>query len=200
MTPVPGQYGDLARQCLRHRLPASGILPIVTRLEQTLRAAVLTDLYLSGRIDSSGPALQIDTTRVSDSATDRILDDVEQHPTRSVGDLLRRGPSLRHDLAQALIEAGDWKPRIAGRYRELSPITIRLHDAGDVTSIVRNQKPAGVRDTCLAILLQPWVGIDQTLYIRCEQAGPFLHDYMRMYGLTDAEYHVSDLIARMVWP
>lgn len=197
---MPSQYGDLARQCLRHRLPVSGILPILTRLDQTLRAAVLTDLYLSGRIDSSVPALEIDTTHVGDSATDRIIDDIERHPTRSLGDLLRLGPSLRHDLARTLIESGCWKARIAGRYRELSPFTIRLHGDGDVTAIVRNQKPAGVRDTCLAILLQPWVGIDESLYTRCEQAGPFLHEYTQMCGRTEAEYHASDLIGRMVWP
>lgn len=188
------EFGGLSREVLRHWLRPSGRLPRVMPSQQILRAGLLTDLYLSGRIWDNGQQLTVDTADTSDPATNRILAAVERHPARPMFASLARGPAVRKVLVESLLSDGTWQHRSRHRYRDLRPDTIRLHPL-HVDRIVTAERQANPYMTCMAILIQPALDIDKDVYPRCGPAATFLREVIRAYGAPRRRYTPLDAIA-----
>jgi len=183
LTDLPYAFGELARQCLRHRLPRSTILHNFAPLEKCLRSAVVADLYLSGRIVNSG-GLRLDTDATGDVTTDTLLTFVSQHPDWLLSDLLADGPSVRDEVTESLIIRGIWKRRSGRRFREMDPDSIFLTGSEELADVIVRGQSASILETSLAVLLLPWKGIDDRVYARCGAASEFLKSYTMANGFV----------------
>lgn len=173
--------GELARQCARHWVSRAGRLSRPAQLDRVLAAAIVAELYLRDRIESSG-VLVIDTSPCGDEAIDALLAFVEEHPSVDLAELLRRGPSLKAAVTSSLLASDVWERRPLGRVVDLDPGSIILPRSSDLARVAAGDHPADAFASSLAMLLHPLTNSDASVYRRCGQAGPFLRDYVARYG------------------
>jgi hypothetical protein len=187
-------FGALARAYVRHHLPRSGLLPRLVQFGPCLRAAVIADLYLAGRLVSTATEgdIESDTGPTGDAATDLVLDYIDRNPSSSLERLLRLGPSLRDEVVHSLVATQVWSVRIYRvRYRDAEPETIRFPKVKDAAAVVKGEATADTWSTVLALLLHPWSGADDQLYEACGAAGPFLRGYVSYRAFDNADNRSS---------
>ncbi len=139
-------------------------LPVVTRRPQSallnpvVRAAVLSDLALSGALVQAGDGLEIDTTATGFAPADQLLDAVTDRPDQPLVWWLYNAPITVHDTAGLLVDAGRWQRSGPWRrYRDVDPertvadrdrLLAALHGNGDpvdaaTATLLNILRPAG---------------------------------------------------------
>ncbi len=191
--PSPAQFrsGELARQWLRQQRGRSGAVPMLRWLGHPLRAAVLADLYLCGRIVETDD-LSVDTAPTGDPATDRLLGYIEAHPNRTVDFVLRRGPSLTREMTSSLLQQGTWRRRaLPRRFDDDHPDTLWFASPAEAARLDRTYPFGDAYAAALAILLFPSPAIPDEMFDRCSPADAFLRSYVSFIGFDRADNRTS---------
>ena len=93
---------------LHTRTPGSGRLETDGFIGSTLRASLLIDLALEGRIER-GTQLTIDCEPTGVAPADLLLSAIESRPDRNLGWWIGQGPRVRQALADEWVRAGRWQ-------------------------------------------------------------------------------------------
>lgn len=102
--------------------PLAAARPRPAILDPVIRAAVLTDLALSGALADTGGGLEVDTTPTGFAPADRFLQAVVADPSRSLSWWLTHAPVSVRDIAEVLIARKRWDRHGATRrYRDVNP-------------------------------------------------------------------------------
>ena len=124
--------------------------------EATLRASLLIDLALDGRIDD-GTQVTIDCEPSGFTPADMLLSAIVRVPDRDVGWWIGRGPKVQRALAHEWVRAGRWRPK-----RGLLGLGYRYTDFVDpsgqewqvhrdrLNQVIAGAQPASVREAVLA--------------------------------------------------
>ncbi|NDI47469.1 GPP34 family phosphoprotein [Goekera deserti] len=152
--PAPGVADRLAALCLTWR----GRLPATLAPSDTVRAGLLVDLALAGRLTSTETSIELDSTPTGSPAADALLAAMDADPDRPLDDWLDERAIGLEQVVAALLESGQWRVTRSGplRRRSLAPADPPPgwdgRDGGDWTVHLREPAELSPADAAVAAL------------------------------------------------